>query len=307
MSIGLSACRAKKEFLTGEELFDNFLDLNFTGASDFLRINRTTGSRMHQTARFIVRNIVAREPDKDGNVWFDTVDTDEYVLCADENLHDNYTNHWVQINGTRFNYSDRTFTPPLPLPPVAVNLNVTQPWLLLLSTVVGSIIMISAVCFGLWTWLHRASTVVQQSQPFFLAILCVGVFLMASTVYSIVAEEPPLSVETVNFFCMFGYWTFFSGFGLIFSALVSKLRCINKVVQNHSVFQRVVVTPKDVLLPGAVIMPLNFIVLLIWQLVAPSVYRREYEDTSFDKFGRYVLHSFRCGSACGLLLFCSVA
>jgi gamma-aminobutyric acid type B receptor len=161
--------------------------------------------------------------------------------------------------------------------------------LIISGLVLGVMIMLAALFFGLWTWCHRKSWVVQRSQPIFLGILCVGIALMASAVFSLSASAPPLSAEAMDFFCMFGYWSYTIGFGLTYSALISKMLRVNRIVVNQSLFSKVVVSPKDVMLPGVIIISCNVFVLMLWQVLAPLKYSRELLDTTFDHFGRYVL------------------
>jgi gamma-aminobutyric acid type B receptor len=80
-------------------------------------------------------------------------------------------------------------------------------------------------------------------------------------------------------------WLVSLGLSLIFSALFSKLWRINQVFAAAASMKRVVVTAKDVLQPFAILMTLNFVVLLSWTLVDPMVFERVYTD-ELTSYGR---------------------
>jgi len=80
-------------------------------------------------------------------------------------------------------------------------------------------------------------------------------------------------------------WLVSLGFSLVFSALFSKLWRINRVFAAAASLKRVVVTEKDVLKPFAILMTLNFVILLSWTLVDPMVFERVYTD-ELTSYGR---------------------
>lgn len=288
MSLGLSACRTKEPFFNGTELFETFRRLTFEGATSYVEIDPISGSRKHQTSTFIIKNVMPNEPDANGNIRFKTTKAMEYKLrpCDDYNIS---LKSWRSIDNIPFMYSGRTTIPPISLPPVVLNTNDVEPWLLVSGLTLGVIVMIAAASFGFWTWYHRNSPVVQRSQPLFLGILCAGVFLMTTTMFSLASRSPPIPIEHMDFWCMYGYWAYAIGFALAFSALVSKIRRVNMIVQNQYMFRRIVVKPRDVMLPGVFIISCNVLVLTIWNVLAPLKYMTEYKDTTFDRFGRCVL------------------
>ena len=77
------------------------------------------------------------------------------------------------------------------------------------------------------------------------------------------------------------------GFTFVFSALFSKLWRINKVFAAASSMRRVTITERDVLKPFAVLMTLNFIILLSWTLVDPMLFERV-ETDELTSYGRCV-------------------
>ena len=60
---------------------------------------------------------------------------------------------------------------------------------------------------------------------------------------------------------------------------------LSQLLSSGHSFRRVVVEPKDVLLPGAAILLANIVVLTLWHTLAPIKYTAEYNG-SVDKFMR---------------------
>lgn len=73
-------------------------------------------------------------------------------------------------------------------------------------------------------------------------------------------------------------WLLSIGFSVIFAALFSKLWRINRVLGAANQFKKVVVTERDVLVPFALLMTFNVILLLSWTLIDPPVFQRVYTD-----------------------------
>jgi len=227
MTLGIAACNAKNPFFSGEDLFDQFLQVNFEGASGTVRINEKTGARYHNTTPYYIANGIVTEPDENGNVTLKVVPALEY--SATSNGEGSTQARWRSYNGTKYNYSDFTFTPPLSLPEIELNQNEIPVGLFATGMALSCVIMLSAIGFAIWTWLNRKSRVVRASQPGFLIAICIGVFLMASAIIFLSTDTPPFSFEFSNFSCMASYWVFCMGFGLAYSALFAKTWRINKV------------------------------------------------------------------------------
>jgi len=81
-------------------------------------------------------------------------------------------------------------------------------------------------------------------------------------------------------------WLFTVGFTLIFAALFSKVWRLNKLVASATRFRRVTIGILDVIIPFAMLLALNCILMLVWTLVDPMYYERAQrcgsdETTSF--------------------------
>lgn len=151
----------------------------------------------------------------------------------------------------------------------------------------GFIIIAIALFFGGWVVINRKHRVVRISQPIFLDIVILGVLILASAIFPLGVNETNASERGCNIACAITPWLISLGFSLIFAALFSKLWRINRVFQASSTMRRVVVSEKDVILPFAILMTVNFVILLSWTLVDPMVYQRVVTDNS-ETHGRCI-------------------
>jgi hypothetical protein len=281
MSLGLSACDSNETFFTGRQLFEKFLNIDFIGASGYLKIDPETGSRNYRTTSIKISNVIVGSPQV-GMATFKAPDVLEYKLA--ETTSGQFDGVWKNIGGLQFMFSGGQLSPPASLPALDENLHLIGVPLVTVGISLGAFICLSAVYFAVWTWNHRNTRVIEASQPVFLIVVCIGAFLMASTVFPLSFDEPVFPASFLG--CMAGYWLYGPGFGLVFSALFAKLWRINKIVSNTPLQRRVVVKARDVILPGVIIMSINLLILVCWQVVAPLVFVRVVDEETVDNFGR---------------------
>jgi len=231
MALGIASCQAKGDFFNGEDLFDNFLDVDFDGASGRVLIDHNTGSRFFNSTSYRIINGVLDKVQDDGTISMRTYIASEYARHDGQNV-----TTWKNPVDVQYNYSDFTFDPPPSLPPVEADLHLVGIGFSSSVTALAGLVMLSAIAFAVWTWRQRRSYVVRASQPGFLIAICIGVFLMATGVISLGAENPPMSMAWANAACMMNYWTFVSGLGLSFSAVFAKLWRINLVSIREAPF-----------------------------------------------------------------------
>jgi len=224
MALGIAGCKAKNDLFSGEELFDEFLKVDFEGASGRVVINSNTGGRYFNSTAYRIINGVLDEPQEDGTISMRTYVASEY---AQHNGHNVTT--WKNPEGVQYNYSDFTFNPPPSLPPLEEEFALVGIPLISFVTSLAGFMILSAIAFAIWTWRQRHSYVVRASQPGFLIAICVGVMFMGVGVITLGAENPPFSFVWADTACMMNYWTWLSGFGLAFSAIYAKLWRINIV------------------------------------------------------------------------------
>ena len=228
MALGIAGCRAKNDFFVGRDLLNGFLAAEFEGASGLVLIDEKTGTRHHSSATYFISNTVVNEPDEAGIVSVNVVVAAEYYRRG--HINGNHSQAaWYTSDDIAFNYSDMTLDPPQSIPYLEVDHDVGGFPQFLILTLIACIIMLSSLLFAGWTWNNRTSHVVLASQPEFLILICVGVFLMAAAVVTMGAENPPFSLAYTDVTCMLNYWFFCTGFGVAFSALFAKTWRINKV------------------------------------------------------------------------------
>ncbi len=151
----------------------------------------------------------------------------------------------------------------------------------------GFVIIAMALFFGGWVILNRKHRIVRISQPIFLHLVIFGVLVLSLAIFPLGVNETNASFAGCNIACASIPWLVSLGFSLIFAALFSKLWRINRVFTAASQMRRVVVTEKDVILPFAILMTLNFVLLLSWTLIDPMVYVRVYTD-ALNSYGHCV-------------------
>lgn len=139
---------------------------------------------------------------------------------------------------------------------------------------VAGLVLLSALICGIWTYRSRASAVVRTSQPFFLILISVGVFVFGSSIIPMTIDDGNFSVEACSKACMAIPWLTSMGWSILFSALYAKIRRVNLVVANIVNFKKGQVTERDVMMPFAVLFTSNLILLLIWSLLDPLFWKR---------------------------------
>jgi len=149
---------------------------------------------------------------------------------------------------------------------------------------------LSLICMA-WTLTFRKRTIVKASQPEYMALICIGVWIIACGIIPLslqeggyrnlqnvntgeITDEPNEDIQKVDAACMAYPWLFAIGFALTFGALFAKIWRINKLMQGASTFRRVSVGVKDV--AGFVIglLAVEVLIMLTWQLVDPLQWQR---------------------------------
>jgi gamma-aminobutyric acid type B receptor len=108
---------------------------------------------------------------------------------------------------------------------------------------------------------------------------------MACSIIPTTLQEP-VSKRVLDVRCMLDIYLFSIGFSMTFAALFSKTWRIHIVHTNARSFRRVTTRARDVLLPFAILMAVNMIILVTWTIVAPLRWERVIVEE--DMFGRPV-------------------
>ncbi|KAL7549918.1 hypothetical protein ACHAWF_013171 [Thalassiosira exigua] len=151
----------------------------------------------------------------------------------------------------------------------------------------GGLVVLMALGFTAWVAYNRKNRVVKMSQPMFLSMVCFGVLVLSSAIFPLGIDDSVATVRGCDAACASIPWLVSTGFSFVFAALFSKLWRLNRVFSAAKTFRAVVLKEKDVLRPLAVLMSLNFVLLLSWTLVDPLRWKRVYVD-ELTSYGRCV-------------------
>lgn len=149
---------------------------------------------------------------------------------------------------------------------------------------IASLTMILSFVFAFWSYKHRLSPVVKASQPLFLILICLGVFVMASSIFPMAIDDGFATEEACDRACMAIPWLISMGWSILFAALYAKLRRVNLVVRNALAFRSIKVSEKDVMLPFAILFSCNLILMTAWTLLDPLRWIRM-QTSSTESFG----------------------
>ena len=135
---------------------------------------------------------------------------------------------------------------------------------------------LSVSCAG-WTVYYSKRSVVRASQPIFLNFVSFGTFLISATILplGIQGDYRDENIGSVDAACMAAPWLFSLGFSIVFSALAAKIFRITKVMHAAANFQRKKVEVKDVMAIMIVVVMVQVVILICWQLIDPLTWQRD--------------------------------
>jgi hypothetical protein len=275
MALGLASCQAYKdegEYPTGPKLINALKWVEFVGASGAVAFDNMTLTRKPDGIKYEIRNLLAEHQTHHGKKLIVMDNGSASIIIEQENIREVYP----------FKYPSWTEIPPDPMA-VTVERNLIGTGHLSVCYSLCGVSMALTIVVGLWTYVNRNKPCVRESQPYFLGLLCLGAFLMATAMIPLGFQED-MEQGTLDAGCMAVPWLLASGFTLAYSALFSKVYRINQVFKSAKAFQRVKVRPVDVLRPLIILMVLNFSVLTVWTIVSPLRWVRTV--TLYDQFGR---------------------
>ena len=291
IGMGISACQAaidaestfeKGDVFTGAEHHSAFIDINFRSASGDVKIGPDNFSRNDESTNYFVGNIV------------ETSDTDTTVTLRGQGyaLFDAATAGWTPYmesgSGSSFKnqfiFSDGTRNAPPKIGGVEEEMNLITTGVRSACLILASVIILLAIACVAYLVRMRKHAVIRMSQPPFLAMICVGTIIMALAIIPVSMDEGAGIQRSLDVSCSLFPWLFSIGFVVTFSALFSKLWRVNKIVDASRSFRRVTVTKGDVMVPFAVLLTSNAVILSIWEGVAPRNWERTVlERNQFDQ------------------------
>lgn len=155
-----------------------------------------------------------------------------------------------------------------------VNMNYLGDTLRTYGFTIGSLQLTLCVVFAIWTYFYRKAPVIKASQPFFLILLCVGIFTFASSIFPMVVDDEYFSVEACSRACMSLPWLICLGWSILFSALFAKLRRINLVVSNARHFRSVKISEKDMMSSISILFTINLLLITLLNVLDPLIWKR---------------------------------
>jgi len=193
VAIGMAACSASSSSgvtnVTGEEMFQNFIGMEFLGASYNVKFE-DTGTRVADSALFSLTNFVLDEETAEEEVKFLRIKTD------------------IWGNGTWYNvkepfvFNDGSTTPPADLPPITVDKNHLSKGFRAVGGILCAIIVCMSIVFGVWTFKNRAVQVIRASQPIFLYIIAIGTLLMGISIIPLSVDRGASNEQGASIACM---------------------------------------------------------------------------------------------------------
>jgi len=273
VALGMAACKASSGVanFTGEEMFQNFIGMEFEGASSNVTFE-DTGTRKADSALFSLTNFVVDEETAEEEVKF---------LRVKRDIWRNGT--WYSVKAP-FVFNDGSTTPPADLPPITVDQNHLSKGFRAVGGILCAIIVCMSIVFGVWTYRNRAVQVIRASQPIFLYIIAIGTLLMGISIIPLSVDRGASNEQGASIACMAVPWFITFGFSLIFSALFTKTWRIYTIMKNAKKFKRIKLTVMDVIKPMAFLLSLNIIILSVWTAIDPL--KSNIEIARTDEFDR---------------------
>lgn len=227
-SLGLAMCRAGEDvtFFSGPEIYDQFRNLTFHGASGEVEIIPDTGTRNYTSMSFVIWNLRIVH-DSEGN---------PAAEFSPSSVFENDEWSSIRISGNAFQFAGGTEVPPKSLSEVDFDFNYIGTPARIAGYTLMSVTMLSALVCLAWFAYWRKSHVVDSSQPLFLFMVCVGSFVMASTILPLSWEETIVeNVSGLDSACMAAPWLYVIGTTIAFSALFAKTKGVHQVRRVFSI------------------------------------------------------------------------
>lgn len=279
LALGLAACQTPNPLFTAEEFFHTLVnEVQFEGVSGRVAFDNTTGNRQTDGLKYSIEYVVV----SDKRTTQDAIRFESgiaAIVSGDGNM------ELVKP----FIYHDNTTNVPASLPPLEHDLHLVTQTNQIIGFVLASVALLSALLFLIWTILNRNRFVVRASQPIFLVQLCIGIIIMALSVFpaSLPGASPSFeATPSLNAACMSQLWLLFSGFVTAFSSIFAKTYRLNQIMNSGHQMRRIKVDPKDVMGPFIILLLVNTTMLLCITFVSPYNYERVEMELAYDRFGR---------------------
>ncbi|CAB9510575.1 Gamma-aminobutyric acid (GABA) B receptor [Seminavis robusta] len=306
IALGLAACATPGHF-TGQEFYNQLLQVDFEGVSGRVRLHNKTGTRLGEGMDYQVFNLILSDYDTQAAKPTVTLPSDQVTFRASPSITVDLSPALgqgvsealpiIEIHEP-FIYHDNSTLPPLVLPPLEIEMNLIPTGVQVFGLCLAALVMLLSIGCAVWTYTYRSAYVIRAAQPIFLGLMCLGTFILACTIIPLSFQE---DLSGLNGACMTIPWLFCVGFTVAIAALFSKAHRINKLMRSGSQLRRVKVKPKDVIRPFVILISINLILLTAW---TASPYRLQWHRQpmdNYDRFGRSVESYGGCRAEGGLL------
>ena len=279
IGMGLSACEAQaqasnqnREIFTGKEHHTAFTNINFLSASGEVKIGPDNYSRNDVSTYYVVSNILEKS----------STETSTILKGKDFAFYDALQGEWKRYpvddsssTTMDFIFPNGSTEQPSDIGSVEEDMNLISTGVRSFCLVLSSSIIGGSIMFIVYTVANRKKRFVKMSQPPFLIMICLGTFLIGTSIISLSMDEGVTrSIASLNTSCSSFPFLFCFGFVITFSALYSKLWRLNKIVHASASFQKVTVTTFDVIIPFVILSTLNVIILIIQRTLSPITWKR---------------------------------
>lgn len=136
----------------------------------------------------------------------------------------------------------------------------------------GINVVVSVAC-GIWLFVQRGVKQVKVMQPLFLSLVLVGCFISSSTILALAAESGDSNVPAKG--CAWIPWLYSVGFSITIGTLFAKLRRVYLIFKSSMKMKRIKVTVRETFGIIALILVVDFAILLSWTIVSPLEWHRE--------------------------------
>jgi len=300
IALGLTACDTPGLF-TGQEFYNQLVQIDFQGVSGRVQLDEKTGTRLAEGMDYEIVNLVLlNQPASSSKFIFDARTSITVELSSDLADDDLVVSlPAIQVN-TPFLYHNNATDPPIPLPELQEDMNLIPDGLRYFGLSLSFMIMVFSIGCAVFTYLYRKEFVVRASQPIFLLQICLGTFILATTIIPLSFQE---DMPGLDIACAFLPWCLCIGFTVAIAALFTKAKRINTVMRSGTSFRRVEVKAADVMRPSLFLLGINIALLIGW---TASPYRLGWHRerlANYDEFGRSVESYGMCQAAEGGLMF----
>jgi hypothetical protein len=219
-ALGISMCRAgvDTDFFTGSDVHGEFATLDFLGASGQVKMT-ATNTRDYKTVNFVAYSSRPIQSTEENGTILDIYPT----LFFQED-------QWTRVDNNVLYFAGAQSSPPLDLPAISYDSNYIGRAGRVLAYILMGAAMFSSIFSLIWMILNRKSRIIMASHPFFLLLVTLGTFVMASSIIPLSFDETIVKSQGgLDVACMSVPWLYIMGFTLAASSLVAKARSVYQV------------------------------------------------------------------------------